>query len=94
MMEYTYRTNPGFTGMLLNGVEILNYKASESVYYGEIKEVEVTAPGSNYDIINPPVLSITDSWEWVQQDSVQLVDHFRKLELLTPGFDYLRHTNY
>ena len=41
-----YTTNPGKTGMLVNGVEILNYKSGDSVYYGNINSVTVSAPGS------------------------------------------------
>jgi len=84
-----YKTNPGFTGMLLNGVEILNYKAKESIYYGEIKEVEVTAPGSNYDIINPPVLSITDSLGVGATGFCAISGSLQEIRIIDPGFDYL-----
>jgi hypothetical protein len=40
-----YPTEPGFTGILINGVEILNYKSRDVVYYGSLNEIEVTAPG-------------------------------------------------
>ena len=84
-----YKTNPGFTGMLLNGVEILNYKAKESIYYGEIKEVEITAPGSNYDIINPPVLSITDSLGIGATGFCAISGSLQEIRIIDPGFDYL-----
>ena len=41
-----YSTKPGFTGILINGVEILNYKSSDIVYYGSLNEVEVGAGGT------------------------------------------------
>jgi hypothetical protein len=84
-----YKTNPGFTGILLNGVEVLNYKASESIYYGEIKEVEVTAPGSNYDIINPPILSITDSLGVGATGFCAVNGSLQEIRIIDPGFDYL-----
>jgi len=85
----SYNTNPGFTGILLNGVEILNYKASESVYYGEIKEVEITAPGSNYDIINPPILSISDSIGTGATGFCAVKGSLQEIRIIDPGFDYL-----
>ena len=85
----TYETNPGFTGMLLNGVEILNYKASESIYYGEIKEVEVTSPGINYDVINPPILSITDSSGIGATGFCAVRGSLQEIRIIDPGFDYL-----
>ena len=41
----TYVTSPGKTGMLVNGVEILNYKSGDSVYFGTIDGVTVAAGG-------------------------------------------------
>ena len=46
---------------MINGVEILNYKSNDVVYYGPIEEISVTSGGDNYDVLNPPILSITDS---------------------------------
>ena len=47
-------TQPGSTGMLINGVEIVNYKVDDSVFYGPLNRVEVFSGGSNYDAANPP----------------------------------------
>ncbi len=55
-----YNTRAGYTGMFVNGVELLNYKAQSSVYYGAINTLSMTAGGTGYDIINPPLLSIKD----------------------------------
>jgi hypothetical protein len=55
-----YPTESGFTGILINGVEILNYKSRDIVYYGKLNQIEISAGGAEYDIINPPVLSIID----------------------------------
>ena len=37
-----YETDPGYTGILINGVEILNYKSSDSIKYGDIRSLEIT----------------------------------------------------
>ncbi|BCU96268.1 MAG: hypothetical protein CM15mV12_0130 [uncultured marine virus] len=45
------KTEPGATGILVNGVEILNYKSNDLVRYGQIDNIEVVSSGSDYDII-------------------------------------------
>lgn len=57
----THTTIPGKLGILKNGVEILNYKSKNSVFYGSIENISILSPGSNYDVINPPNLVISDT---------------------------------
>ena len=45
----------------MNGVEILNYKSNDSIFYGSIQNVEVVSKGEDYDVINPPILQTNDS---------------------------------
>ena len=45
-------------GMLINGVEISNYKSSDKVYYGPLDEIRVLNGGRNYDVINLPLIKI------------------------------------
>ena len=52
-------TIPGTTGMLINGVEISNYKSFDRVYYGPLDSVKVLNTGSNYDVISPPQLTVS-----------------------------------
>jgi hypothetical protein len=47
----------GPVGMLINGVEIFNYKSTNKIYYGPLKKVNILNSGKNYDVINPPLLS-------------------------------------
>ena len=54
-----YETIPGPIGMLKNGVEIYNYKSNDKLYYGPIKNINVLNGGSEYDVINPPLLSLS-----------------------------------
>jgi hypothetical protein len=57
----TVETTPvGNIGILLNGVEILNYKSQNSVYYGPIVSAVVVSSGDGYDINNPPTINIID----------------------------------
>ena len=84
-----YVTDPGKTGILLNGVEVLNYKSSETVFYGLIEDIEVEAPGSGYDIINPPSLDITDSTGIAATGICAVKGSLQKIEIIDSGFDYL-----
>jgi len=49
----------GQTGMLINGVEISNYKSSDKMYFGPLKEVSVLNGGDNFDVINLPNITIS-----------------------------------
>jgi len=53
------KTNPGSIGILINGVEIQNYKSNDKIYYGPLNSIKVLNGGSNYDVINPPQLSVS-----------------------------------
>ncbi len=56
------KTIPGSTGMLINGVEIFNYKTYDKIYYGPLESVEVLNEGSNFDVINPPKIEISSGF--------------------------------
>ena len=56
-----HETQSGYTGILVNGVEVLNYKSDDYCYYGSVESIQVTNGGEDYDVINPPALGITDS---------------------------------
>ena len=53
------KTLPGTIGMLINGVEIINYKSNDKIYYGPLESVEVLDTGDDYDVINLPQLSVS-----------------------------------
>jgi hypothetical protein len=59
-------TVPGTVGLLKNGVEILNYKSTDKIYYGPLKSVNVLNGGIGYDVINPPVLAISSGNALIQ----------------------------
>ena len=82
------QTKPGFTGILINGVEILNYKAPDVVYYGQIDDIEVIAPGENFDIIDPPLLNISDSVGSGATGNIAVSGSLESIRVFDPGFDY------
>ena len=52
-------TIPGSTGMLINGVEISNYKSDDKIYFGPLESVNLLNGGKGYDVINLPVITAT-----------------------------------
>ena len=89
-------TKPGSTGMFVNGIEISNYKTSDTIYYGEIQSIDVSSPGdSNYDVINPPVLKITDAeptpgvgFGTGAEAFCNITGSLSRVNILNKGFDY------
>jgi len=83
-----YETTPGHTGILVNGVEILNYKSFDQVHYGELKGIDVLAGGRDYDVINPPFLHIKDNVGSGATGYVAVSGSLREIRIIDPGFDY------
>jgi hypothetical protein len=83
-----YPTEPGFTGILINGVEVLNYKSRDVVYYGSLNEIEVTAPGIDYDVINPPILTINDLVGSGATAYCAVRGSLSQIRIVDSGFDY------
>jgi len=84
-------TKYGSTGILLNGVEILNYKSNDFIYYGPIENVQVTSDLSDYDVINPNVVEITDPNGVGVGASIilHINGNLKKINIENSGFDYL-----
>jgi len=82
-------TDPGFTGILINGVEIRNYKSQDVVYHGKLDEIEVTSPGSEYDVINPPLVNISDSTGVGATGYAAVSGSLQRIRVLDSGFDYI-----
>ena len=81
-------TNPGFTGILVNGVQVLNYKAGDVIKYGQINGIEVSSPGNSYDVINPPLVHIKDNVGSGATGFAAVEGSVSELRLLDSGFDY------
>ncbi len=59
-------TLPGTTGILINGVEILNYKSEDKIYYGPIDKINIINGGSDYDVISPPFVGFSSGTARIQ----------------------------
>lgn len=46
-------------GILIDGVEITNPESFDKIYYGPLEEFDVLNGGKDYDVINPPTISIS-----------------------------------
>ena len=84
-----YETVPGKVGILVNGVEILNYKSSETIFYGQIDNLDVTSSGDGYDVLNPPSLKISDSQGIGATGTCAVIGSLQRIEIIDPGFDYV-----
>jgi hypothetical protein len=84
-----YETEPGLTGIFINGVELLNYKSKDNIYYGPIEKVIPTSGGSDYDIINPPILEIIDPVGFGANAICSVLGGLKRIDIIDPGFDYL-----
>jgi hypothetical protein len=76
-------------GMFVNGVELSNYKSSDFVKYGEIERCLVSRSGDDYDVINPPLLSITDSVGVGATGAVSVIGNLKQIQIIDTGFDYI-----
>ena len=84
-------TTTGPTGILINGVEVLNYKSDDLVYFGPIEDIEVTSPGDGFDIINPPNLLIEDPVGSGATGYLAVDGSLRQINILDRGFDYIEN---
>ena len=84
------KTEAGFTGILINGVEILNYKSPDVIRYGKIEEMEVLAAGSDYDVINPPSVGISDKVGVGATGSLGVSGQLREIRIKDNGYNYAK----
>lgn len=85
----SYETSPGPTGIFVNGVELLNYKSKNQIFFGPIEEISATSGGSGYNVITPPNLIITDDTGSNCTAYCSVTGKLEKIDVLDPGFDYL-----
>ena len=72
-----------------NGVEIINYKSTDAVYYGDIKTADVARGGEEYDVINPPLLHIEDSVGTGATGVVAVSGSLKEVRIIDQGFDFV-----
>jgi len=80
-------TTPGTTGMLVNGVEITNYKSKDKVYYGPLESVSVLNSGINYDVINLPQIDVATGFGVTALIQPVIQGSIRKAFVDTQNFD-------
>ena len=83
------KTEPGLTGMFVNGVELLNYKGKDVIKYGKIETIDVLSEGTNIDVINVPNLIISDAVGTGATGYAAVSGSLREVRIVDPGFDYL-----
>ena len=91
-----YKTEPGFfNGVLVNGVEILNFKSKDKIFYGEVKGIDIGNGGQDYDVTNPPALHIIDEYDGTSiagvgaTGTVSVTGNLQSIDVIDPGFDYI-----
>jgi len=87
--ESSYDTPVGSTGIFINGVELINYKTSDIIFYGPLQKVVPTASGTDYDVINPPTLHIADAIGFGATGICTVTGSLVRVDVIDPGFDYL-----
>lgn len=89
LLEDKSETPLGAIGLLKNGVEILNYKSQQQIFYGEIIDIVPTSPGYNYDLVSPPVLQVSDPVGTGASIYPTIRGNLKRIDLINSGFDYL-----
>ena len=84
-----YVTESGYNGIFINGVELKNYKSRDVCHYGAIENIEVVSGGSDFDVINPPVLVVSDQIGAGATGFCAVSGQFEELRVKDSGFDYI-----
>ncbi len=79
----------GPIGLSLNGVEYHSPIDDDIVYYGKIKTIEILNSGDNYNVIEPPLLSVSDENGSGCIANANFSGSLTEVVLDKPGFDYL-----
>ena len=83
-------TATGFTGIFVNGVELLNYKSNDYIYYGPITSIDILSRGGNYDVINPPRVQISDLVGSGATAHCTVSGSLVRIDVLDGGVNYLQ----
>ena len=77
-------------GLFVNGVEAYSYKSSDKIYYGSIETIDVLNKGSDYDVINPPRISIQqDGHTGIGASAIAHVSgKLKEIQVTSRGLDY------
>ena len=79
----------GPVGVAVNGLELHSALSDDSVYYGQIDRINVFSPGKEYNIVDPPNVSVADSVGSGIEASVHLGNgYISDIVLTSSGWDY------
>lgn len=81
-------TVSGPIGILRNGVEVLNYKSKDDIFYGSLTKIDVLSGGDDYDLIDPPNLAITDAEGSGCEGNFVITGSIQDIRINTAGFNY------
>ncbi len=79
----------GPIGVSLNGVEIHSPISNDSVHYGPITDIDILNKGQDYDIVNPPNVSIADTYGSGALINVNFSGNISDIVVTSKGFDYV-----
>ena len=86
-LEHTDIIGP--IGVSLNGVEFDSPISSDSIYYGQIDNINILNAGTGYDVVNAPQIGVADT---AGSSGADLIGQFKgKIEdiiVTAPGFNY------
>ena len=78
----------GSIGISLNGVEYHSPISEDSVFYGQIDNIEVLNSGKDYNVANPPTISITDDTGSGCEAYANFSGSLSEIIVNEGGFDY------
>ena len=79
----------GPIGVSLNGVELHSPISNDSVYYGPVTDVDILNKGEDYDVVNPPNVSIADTHGTGAVININFSGRISDVVLTSNGFDYV-----
>jgi hypothetical protein len=82
-------TPTGGIGMFVNGVELLNYKSPQKIYYGKIESIDILESGNDYDVIFPPNITIASSNGTGALAYPSITGSVKGASIENTGFDFL-----
>lgn len=89
--EDNTETPSGPVGIFVNGVEAFSYKSEDKVYYGGINQINVIDGGEDYDVINPPQISIYDANGSNASAYAHVEGSLERIDVIDGGFDYIEN---
>ena len=73
--------------MFLNGVEILSNQSGDSIHFGRIDRIDVESGGSDYDLITPPNIHISDNVGTGATAYAVIEGNFKGIDVISGGYD-------